>query len=80
MIEIQMPNPHSSVPSLQDLRKRGRWFNSFRGLMMVIGINSSLTAVHGFDNGNVGKQSVAWKEYFAKNSSNKLQESYGKVH
>ena len=28
-------------------------------------IHSSLTAVHCFNNGYVGKQSVAWKEYCA---------------
>ena len=64
--------PHSSVSSGADLRTGGRWFDprlghySFRGLMIVIAtglILLSLIAVRCFDNGNVGKQPVAWKEY-----------------
>ena len=66
--------PHSSVGSVVDLRKGGRWFDprlgqySFRGLMIVCQsnmIHSSLTAVLCFYNGFVGKQPVAWKEYCA---------------
>ena len=60
--------PHSSVGSVTDLRTGGRWFDpgldqySFRGLMIVMSKNrSSLTVVHCFDNGYVGKQPVAWK-------------------
>ena len=37
-------------------------------------IHFSLTAVHGFENGYVGKQPVAWKEYFAEYSLKELQE------
>ena len=38
-------------------------------------IHSSLTAVHCFDNGYVGKQPVAWKEYCAEYELKELQES-----
>ena len=64
--------PHSSVGSVMDFRTGGRWFNpwlsqySFRGLMTdshCDRIHSSLTAVCCYDNGYVGKQPVAWKEY-----------------
>ena len=66
-----IPEPHSPVGSVADLRTGGRWFDprlgqySFRGLMIVIatGFFFSLTAVRCFDNGYVGKQQVAWKEY-----------------
>ena len=62
--------PHSSVRSIQDFSAEGCWFDpyvkqySFKELTIVIatGFNSSLTAVHYFSNGYVGKQLVAWKE------------------
>ena len=38
-------------------------------------IHSSLTTVHCFDNGYVGKQPVSWKEYCAVHWSKELQES-----
>ena len=38
-------------------------------------IHSSLTAVHCFDNGYVGKQPVAWKEYCMEYWLKELQES-----
>ena len=38
-------------------------------------IHSSLTAVLYFDNGYVGKQSVAWKEYCVEHWLKELQES-----
>ena len=38
-------------------------------------IHSSLISVHYFDNGNVGKQPVAWKEYCAEYWLKGLQES-----
>ena len=41
-------------------------------------IHSSHTAVHCFDNGYVGKQSVAWKEYCAEYWLKELQESKDK--
>ena len=55
--------PHSSVGSIQDLRKGGRWFESWGHDNHYDRINSSLTAVHSFDNGYVEKQPVAWEEY-----------------
>ena len=75
--------PHSSVGSVADLRAGGRWFNpqlgqySFQELMIVIAtvFNSSLTAVHCFDNGYVEKQPGAWKEYSAEYWFPELQES-----
>ena len=39
------------------------------------GIHSTLTAVHCFNNGCVGKQPTAWKEYCAKNWLEELQKS-----
>ena len=65
--------PSSSVGSVQDLRTGGRWFDprlrpiSFRGLMIVIatGFIPLSSADHCFDDGYVGKQPVAWKEYCA---------------
>ena len=56
--------PYTS-DSLADLRRRGRWFDprlghySFRGFMMVI----ATISLSCFDNGHVGKQTLAWKEY-----------------
>ena len=44
--------------------------NSHRGRICY-----SFTAVHCFDNGNVGKQPVAWKEYCAEHRLKELQES-----
>ena len=64
------------------LRTGGRWFDprlgkySFRGLMIAIDrIHSSLTAVHCFNNGYVGKQPVAWKEYCVGYWLKELQET-----
>ena len=69
-----MVEPHSSVGSVEGLRTGGRWFDSrlgqyfFRRLMSHCGrIISTLTAVGCFDNDNVGKQPVAWKEYCVEN-------------
>ena len=57
--------------TIQIKSSRGRWFDprlgqySFRGLTgsHCDRIHSSLTTVRCFDNGYVGKQPVAWKEY-----------------
>ena len=63
-------------PIAQSVALGGRWFDprldqcSFRGWMIVI-----VTAVHCFDNGYVGKQPVAWKEYRAEYWLKELQES-----
>ena len=61
----------SSDNSVEDLRTGGRWFDPRARPIFFprIGdshcdrIHSSLTAVHCFDNGYVGKQPVAWKEF-----------------
>ena len=58
---------HSPVGSIADLRTEGRWFNTWLGPIFFpriddshcYRIHSSLTAVHYFDNGYVGKQPVA---------------------
>ena len=42
-----------------------------------IRIHSSLTAVHCFDNGYVGKQPVAWKEYC---TAKRTPGKHGQVH
>ena len=65
-----LPEPHSSVGSVADLRRGSGWFDPRLGLPRIDDshcdrIHSSLTAVHCFDNGFVGKQPVAWKEYCA---------------
>ena len=75
--------PHSSVDSIQDLRTGGRWFNppSLPIFFPRIDdsycdwIHSSLTDVHCFDDGYVGKQPVAWEEYCAENCLKELQET-----
>ena len=59
--------PHSSVGSLADLRT-GHWFDPRLD-------HNSLTTVHCFDNGFVGKQPLAWKEYCAEYWLKELQES-----
>ena len=69
-------DPHSSVDSVADLRTGGRRFDprlgqySFRGLMIVIATGfiplSPLSVVS--NNGYLGKQPVAWKEYCAEYS------------
>ena len=41
-------------------------------------IHTSLTSVRCFNNGYVGKQPVAWKEYCAEHWLNELQESMGR--
>ena len=78
--------PHSSVGRVADLRTGGRLFDpSARPLFIpriddshCDRIHSSLTAVRFFDNGHVGKQPVAWKEYCVEYWSKELQESMDK--
>ena len=59
-----VPGYLGAVGSVQELIIGGRWFGprhgqySFQGLMIV-------TSVHCVDDGYVGKQPVAWKEYYA---------------
>ena len=85
MLRKGLAGPHSSVGTVKDLRIGGRWFDpwlgqySFRGLMSHCDrIHSSLTAVHCCDNGYVGKQPVAWKEYCADYWLKELQENMDK--
>ena len=74
---------HSSVGSVAYLRIGGHWFDprlgqfSFRGFFLshCDRILSSLTAVRCYYNGYMGKQPVAWKEYFAEYCLEELQES-----
>ena len=78
--------PHSSVGSIADLRTGGSWFNPagrpifFRRIhdSHCDRIRSSLMAVHCFDNGYSGKQSVALKEYCAEYWLKEIQESMGR--
>ena len=75
--------PLSSVGSVAYLRNRGRWFDprfgqfSFQVLMIVIATGfvplSSLSIY--FENGFVGKQPGAWKEYCMGYWLKELQES-----
>ena len=61
-----------------DLRRGGPWFNSIffsRIDSHCDRIHSSLTAVCCFDNGYVGKQSDAWKEYCMEYLFKEFQES-----
>ena len=61
----------AKVGSVGDLRTGGRWFKpQARPIFFpriddshCDKINSSLAAVHCFENSHVGKQLVAWKEY-----------------
>ena len=77
--------PNRSVGSVADLRREGRWFDPCSANILpkiddshCDRIHSSLTAVRYFDNGYVGKQPVAWKEYCAEYWLKKLQESMDK--
>ena len=79
----KLAKPHNSVSSIVDLKTGGRWFDphlglySFGGLMLIITTGfiplSPLSVV--FDNGYVGKQPVAWKEYCAEYWLKELQRS-----
>ena len=69
--------------SVADLRTGGRWFDRpSRPIFFpriddshCDRIHSSLAAVRCFDNGYVGKQPVAWKEYYAEYWLKERQES-----
>ena len=73
----QYAAPRSSVGSVADL---GTGVDtslsqySFRGLMLVIA-TGFIPLSRVFDNGYVGKQTVAWKEYCAEYWLKELQES-----
>ena len=78
-----MPNPDSLVNSIRDLRTGVRWFDiglgqySFQGLMIVIATGFiPLTAFHCLDNGFLGKQPVAWKEYYAEYWLNEFMKAW----
>ena len=61
-----MAKPHSSVSSIEDLRRGGRLFEPPAWPIFFLRINDSLDfslTVCCFDDGYVGKQPVAWKEY-----------------
>ena len=66
---------------VQDLRRGGQWMDpclgrySVRGLMFVIAIHLSPMAVHCFSPDYMGKQPVAWQEYFAEYWSKERKES-----
>ena len=63
--------PHGSVRIAQDLRTEGHWSDPHH----CNRIHSSLTAVHCFNNDNVGNWPVAWIEYCAEYWLEDLQES-----
>ena len=76
--------PHSSVGRVADLRTEGRWFDprlgqySFRGLISHCKrIHSSLTAVHCFDDGYLGKQPPGLERMLCRVLLKELQESVG---
>ena len=67
---VRKAEPTSSVGSIEDRRSLVRspaWPISFPRIddSHCDRIHSSFTAVRCFDNGYVGKQPVAWKEYCA---------------
>ena len=74
-----LPSSHSSVGGVQDLRTGGCPFRSPARPMFPVRhcdrIHSSLTAVHCVHNDHVGKQRVAWKEYYAECWLKKIQVS-----
>ena len=77
---VKTAKPHSSVGSVADLKKEVRspaWPLFFSRIddSHCDRIHSSLTAVRCFDNGYVGKQPIAWKEYCAEYWLKELQES-----
>ena len=76
-----IPEPHSSVGSEQDL-KTGRWFDSPTQPILFPRIedsccnriDSSLNAVHCFDDGHVAKEPVDWEEYCTEDWLKEFQE------
>ena len=76
MFYLLSADPHSSIGSMQYLRTGGQYiFLSRIDDTHCDRIHSSLTTVHCFDNGYVGKQPVAWKEYCVEYWLKELQES-----
>ena len=81
ILSISSPSP--IAPSI-DLRTGGRWFDPRLGQSWFFQriddshcdkIYSSLTAIHCLDNGYLGKQPVAWKEYCAEYWFKELQKN-----
>ena len=64
----------SSAGRVADLRTGCHWFDPWLGQYSAR-THSSLTAVLCFDNGYVGKQPVAWKEYCVEYWYEEFQES-----
>ena len=83
VVPILRAEPHCLVGSVRDLRTGCRWFDPLARPTYFPKIDdshcdrihSSLTAVHCFDDGYVGKQPVACEEYFAKHWLKELKES-----
>ena len=73
--------PHGLLGTVVDLRTGGRWFDprlsqyAFRGSMIVIATDSSITSVRYFVDGYVGKQPEAWIGCSAEYLLKELQES-----
>ena len=72
--------PHRSVA--YRTFEQNQWFDPRLGKFIPridyyhsLGIHSSLTAVHCFDNSYVGKQPVAWKKYCAEYWLEELRET-----
>ena len=82
-VAAQGPSSRTSIGSVEDLRTGDRWFEpSDRPIFFpriddnrCDRIRSSLTAVHCFEDANVEKQPVAWKENCAEYRLRELQES-----
>ena len=80
---LKRRRPNSSVGSAQDLKTGSHWFDLGLGQNFFKRnddshcdrIYCSLTAVHCFPKGYIGKQPVAWKEYCAEYWLKILQES-----
>ena len=84
-IYIQSARSHSSIGSVTDFENRWLVRSQARPICFqriddshCNRIHSSLTAVHCFDNGYVGKQQVVWKEYCVEYWLKELQETMDK--
>ena len=84
--KILRAKPLSSVGSVWYWRTGGRWFDPRPGKYSFSRIydshchriHSSLIAVQCFDDGYMGQQPVAWKEYCAEDWLKELQQSMDK--
>ena len=83
VFQLFTAEPYSSVGSVADLWTGGRWFDPLLGPIFFPWIDdnhwdriySSLTSFRCFENGYVGKEPVAWKEYCAEYWLKELQET-----